>query len=58
MSKGREYKIGNATIIINSPLMDLTEEERKEWYRKELKAGNPVLKEIVKAINDCYREHD
>ncbi|WP_162878754.1 hypothetical protein [Peribacillus butanolivorans] len=54
----REYKIGNATIIINSPLMDLTEEERKEWYRKELEAGNPVVKGIVKAINDCYRKYD
>jgi hypothetical protein len=50
--------IGNTTIIIHSPLMDMTEEERREWYRSQQKAGNPVLKEIAKAVNDCYRKYD
>lgn len=54
----REYESGNTTIIINSPLMDMTEEERREWYQAELESGNPVLKNIVKAINDCYRKYD
>ncbi|MFE4353583.1 hypothetical protein [Peribacillus butanolivorans] len=58
MSKGREFKVGNATIILNSPLMDMTEEERKAWYATELKKGNPTLLRIVEAMRDCYRKHD
>lgn len=60
MSKknGRIIKSGNTTIIINSPLMDMTEEERKAWYDAELKKGNPVLLRIVEAMHDCYRNHD
>ncbi|MGG0248037.1 hypothetical protein ABEY24_06555 [Peribacillus frigoritolerans] len=58
--KGREFKSrnGNGTIIIHSKLMDMTKEERREWYRAEQKAGNPVLKEIAKAVNDCYKKYD
>ncbi|MFJ7509351.1 hypothetical protein ACIQW7_07805 [Peribacillus simplex] len=52
-----EYKIGNATIIINSGLMKLTEEERAQWYKDELAKGNPVLLDIVRAINNCYRKY-
>lgn len=54
----REFKSGNATIIIHSTLMDLTKEERREWYRAEQRAGNPVLKEIAKAVNNCYKKYD
>ncbi|MBD8138493.1 hypothetical protein IFR10_23745 [Bacillus sp. CFBP 13597] len=56
--KGREFKSGNGTIIIHSKLMDMTKEERREWYRAEQKAGNPVLKEIAKAVNYCYKKYD
>ncbi|MFE3973280.1 MULTISPECIES: hypothetical protein [unclassified Peribacillus] len=56
--KPYEYKIGNATIIINSGLMKLTVEERKQWYADELAKGNPVLLDIVRAINNCYRKYE
>ncbi|MBT2714759.1 hypothetical protein [Bacillus sp. ISL-57] len=54
-----EYKMksGNSTIIINSDLMKLTEEERKQWYADELAKGNLVLLDIGKAINNCYRKY-
>lgn len=45
---------GNTTIKICSPLVHMTSEERREWYREELAKGNPVLKRIAKAVNDCY----
>ncbi|MBD8135775.1 hypothetical protein IFR10_09500 [Bacillus sp. CFBP 13597] len=54
----KKFKLGDATIIIHSPLMDLTEKERKAWFKSEQQAGNPVLKEIAKAVNDCYRKYD
>ena len=54
----REFKSGNTRIIVNSPLMDLTEGERKQWFESEQAKGNAVLEEITKAINDCYRKYD
>ncbi|PJN91398.1 hypothetical protein CVN76_01585 [Bacillus sp. mrc49] len=56
--KGREFMIGNTKIIIHSPLMDMTEDEREAWFKSEMKKGNPVLKQIAKAVNDCYRKYD
>lgn len=53
----KEIKSGNATIIINSPLTELTEEERKAWFDMEMAKGNPVLKRIAKAMNDCYKDY-
>ncbi|MFF2853510.1 hypothetical protein [Peribacillus sp. NPDC058002] len=50
-------KSGNTTIIIHSDLMKLTEEEREQWYKDELAKGNPVLLNIVRAMNDCYRPY-
>jgi len=38
--------------------MDLTEEERGDWFKSEQAAGNTVLKEIAEAVNDCYRKYD
>lgn len=52
----KEFKIGNTTLRIHSPLMEKTREERKEWLREELKKGNPVLKEIETAVINCYRD--
>jgi hypothetical protein len=52
----KEYKIGESTIIVHSPLLNLTREERIEWIKAETERGNPVLKEIRKAIKDCYRK--
>jgi len=54
----REFMSGNSTIIIHSPLMDLTEDERGAWYKSEQEAGNDVLKKIAEAVNDCYRKYD
>ncbi|MEY8188598.1 hypothetical protein AB4X15_02845 [Peribacillus simplex] len=54
----REFKSGNTTVIIHSPLMNLTEEERGAWFKSEQYSGNPVLKEIEKSVNDCYRKYD
>ncbi|MES9738346.1 hypothetical protein ABWK46_13590 [Peribacillus frigoritolerans] len=50
--------IGNTKIIIHSPLMDMTEDEREAWFDSEMKKGNPVLKQIAKAVNDCYKKYD
>ncbi|MFJ7855321.1 hypothetical protein ACIQX3_21520 [Peribacillus frigoritolerans] len=54
-----EFKIksGYTTITINSDLMKLTENERKQWYADELAKGNQVLLDIGKAINNCYRKY-
>lgn len=54
----REFKSGNTTIIIHSPLMDMTADEREAWFESEMEKGNPVLLNIAKAINDCYRKRD
>ncbi|MEJ9228903.1 hypothetical protein LAV79_05280 [Peribacillus butanolivorans] len=54
---GYKMKSGNTTIIIHSDLMKLTEEERAQWYKDELAKGNPVLLNIVRAMNDCYRKY-
>lgn len=51
------YKFGKATVIIRSPLAALTDEERGEWMKKEYEKGNPILKEIEKAVNKCYRSY-
>jgi hypothetical protein len=50
----KEFKFGNTTVIIHSPLANMTSEERREWYREEMAKGNPVLKEIAQAVNDSY----
>jgi hypothetical protein len=50
----KEFKFGNTTVIIHSPLANMTSEERREWYKKEMERGNPVLKEIEKAVNESY----
>lgn len=38
--------------------MGLTEKGSKAWFKSERQAGNLVLKEIAKAVNDCYRKYD
>ena len=50
----KEYKFGNSTVIIHSPLAQMTSEERRDWYREEMAKGNTVLKEIARAVNDSY----
>jgi len=50
----KEFKFGNTTVIIHSPLASMTSDERREWYRAEQAKGNRVLKEIAQAVNDSY----
>jgi hypothetical protein len=50
------HKIGNTTLIVHSPLVAMTEEERAEWFKNEWEKGNSVLKEIAAAVEDCYRD--
>jgi hypothetical protein len=50
----KEFKFGNSTVIIHSPLVQMTSDERRDWYREEQANGNAVLKEIAQAVNDSY----
>jgi len=52
----KEYKFGNTTVVIHSKLVHMSPSERKQWYQKEWEKGNPVLKQIAKAVIDCYRK--
>jgi hypothetical protein len=52
----KEHKIGNTTIIIHSPLVLMTAEKRKHFFKSEWEKGNPVLKEIAEAVEACYRD--
>lgn len=52
----KEFKIGNTVGIIHSPFLDLPKEARKEWFETEMEKGNPILKEIERAVNRCYEE--
>jgi hypothetical protein len=50
----KENKIGNTTIIIHSPLVVMTSEERKQWFKDEWEKGNPILMQIADAVEACY----
>ncbi|MBO0962529.1 hypothetical protein J1P26_22805 [Neobacillus sp. MM2021_6] len=52
----KEHKIGNTTVIVYSPLVLMSDDERAEWFNSEWEKGNPVLKEIAAAVEDCYRD--
>jgi hypothetical protein len=52
----KEFKIGNTTVIIHSPLVLMSVDEKSEWFRTEWEKGNPVLKRIAEAVHDCYRD--
>lgn len=54
----KEYKFGNTTVIVHSPLWALSDEDQEKWVKEETKKGNPILAEIREAINDCYRKRD
>lgn len=53
----KEHKIGNTTVIIHSPLVEMTSEERSNWFNREWENSNPILKEIAQAVNACYQHH-
>jgi hypothetical protein len=50
----KEIRIGNTVGIIHSPLMELTKEERRKHFERELANGNPILKELERIINESY----
>jgi hypothetical protein len=52
----KEIRIGNTIGIINSPLMELSKEERRKHFESELANGNPVMKELERIINESYRK--
>ncbi|WP_191556578.1 endonuclease NucS domain-containing protein [Metabacillus idriensis] len=51
-----EFNIGNTMVVVHSPLVTLSKEERKKWFLDEWEKGNPVLKEIAAAVHACYRD--
>lgn len=50
----KEYKYGNTTVIIHSPLTQLIKEEQKQWYEQEWDNKNRVLRTIVDAVMACH----
>lgn len=50
----KEIKIGNTRGIIHSPLMELSKEERRKHFERELANGNPVLKELERLVRESY----
>lgn len=51
----KEYQYGNTTVVIHSPLVMMTDKERKQWFKDEWEKGNSVLKDIAAAVHDCYQ---
>ncbi|MGQ4668604.1 hypothetical protein ACUIJN_22760 [Metabacillus halosaccharovorans] len=51
----KEFKYGNTTVVIHSPLVMMTEKERKNWFKDEWEKGNQVLRDIASAVHDCYQ---
>lgn len=49
----KEYKYGNTTVIIHSPLAQMSKEEQRAWYKQECEKKNPVLQAIVEAAVAC-----
>ncbi|MFC0297146.1 MULTISPECIES: hypothetical protein [Geobacillus] len=54
----KEFKYGNTTVIVHSPLVLMSPEERKQWFEQEWQKGNPILRQIAEAVLDCYRSID
>jgi 3'-phosphoadenosine 5'-phosphosulfate sulfotransferase (PAPS reductase)/FAD synthetase len=50
----KEYNYDGTRVTIVSPIANLTDEERGEWILREQEAGNPVIKEIERVINEWY----
>jgi hypothetical protein len=49
-------KTGYTTVFVHSELWRLTSEELRQWIKEETEKGNPVLKNIRRAIQNCYRD--
>ncbi|MCK6205704.1 hypothetical protein KZX50_09675 [Bacillus infantis] len=55
-SQLKEFKYGNTTVVIHSPLVHMNIDEKKKWFKDELEKGNKVLKQMVFAVAECYRK--
>jgi hypothetical protein len=44
---------GKTKIVIHSPLVVMTKEEKQKWFEEELEKGNPTLLEIMEAAWRC-----
>ncbi|WP_409293867.1 hypothetical protein V1498_11825 [Peribacillus sp. SCS-26] len=53
----KTYKYGNSTVIVHSDLLKLSEDESRQWFKREMAEGNPVLEDITRAVNACYRDN-
>lgn len=49
----KEFKYGNTTVTIHSPLTQMSKEEQRAWYKREWGKKNPVLQAIVEAAVAC-----
>ncbi|MDQ0176499.1 hypothetical protein [Bacillus chungangensis] len=50
MKPPKAFKFGNTTVIIHSPLAHMTNQEQKQWFDREWKNGNSVLKGIAATL--------
>lgn len=50
MQSPKEFKFGNTTVIIHSPLAHMSNQEQKQWFETEWKNGNSVLKGIAATL--------
>lgn len=50
----KEYNYDGTRVTVVSPIAHLSDEERGEYLRKEQAAGNPIIKEIERVINQWY----
>lgn len=52
------YNIGNTVIKVHSPIVHMTDEERKKHFEEQIAKKNPVYMEIIEAMHDCYKKYD
>jgi len=58
MSKipSQTYQYGNTKVKIVSSLVNMTPQERYEWFESEWEKDNPVLRDIVDAATACLMD--
>ncbi|MBP0725567.1 hypothetical protein J5Y03_10240 [Bacillus sp. RG28] len=50
----KEYKFGNTSVIIHSPLANMTDQEQKDWFQEQYEDNNPIILNMIDAIDACY----
>ncbi|TES56209.1 hypothetical protein E2L07_05580 [Halalkalibacterium halodurans] len=48
----KTMKLGNSTVTVYSNLVNMSPEERKEWFDREWANGNSVLKDMAGVISE------